>query len=146
MLLEYEMLTGKKIKSYATPGAPGKTLGANNGETIMEAEYRKIVGKLLWSTKKDSPDCANAVRELSSYLSCPGEEQWDGISRVVGSLSSKLDRVIKIRKPSASRTLLPRASAFLSLELGLPPGSPWISAVVLLETEPDCLRWRNLNE
>ena len=106
MLLENEMLTGKKIKSYVTPGAPGKTLGANNGETIsMEAEYRKIVGKLLWSTKKDSPDCANAVRELSSYLSCPGEEQWDGISRVVGSLSSKLDRVIKIRKPKELRVI-----------------------------------------
>ena len=46
MLLECEMLTGKKIKSYVTPGASGKTLGTNNGENIMEAEYRKIVGKL----------------------------------------------------------------------------------------------------
>jgi len=66
MLLEYEMLTDKKIKSYVTPGAPGKTLGANNGETIIEAEYCKIVGKLLWFTEKYSPDCANEVRELSS--------------------------------------------------------------------------------
>jgi len=105
LLLEYEMLTGKKIKSCVTPGAPGKTLGANNGETIMEAEYRKIVGKLLWSsTKKDSPDCAKAVRELSSYLSCPGEEHWDGVSRVIGFLSSKLNRVLKIRKPKELAT------------------------------------------
>jgi hypothetical protein len=108
MLLEYEMLTGKKIKSCVTPGAPGKTLGANNGETIMEAEYHKIVGKLLWSTKKDSLDwCANAVCELSLYfLSCPGKEQhWDGVSRVFGFLSSKLDRVLKIREPKELRVI-----------------------------------------
>jgi hypothetical protein len=105
MLLEYEMLTGKKIKSDATPGAPGRTLGANNGETIMEAEYRKLVGKLLWTTTKDSPHCcANAVlSELSSYLSCPGKEYLDGVSRVIGFLSNNLDRVLKIRKPKELR-------------------------------------------
>ena len=52
-------------------------------------------------------DCcrANAVRELSSYLSCPGEEHWDGVSRVIGFLSSKLDRVLKIRKPKELRVI-----------------------------------------
>jgi histone deacetylase 1/2 len=105
LLREYEKLTGMIIKSYATPGVPGKTLNKNDGEVIMEGEYRKIVGKLLWSTKKDSPDCANAVRELSAHLSCPGEEQWHAVARVIGYLSNMEDRVLKLRKPKELRVI-----------------------------------------
>ena len=62
----------------------------------MENEFRKIVGKLLWSTKKDFLKYAYNVRELFSYSSCPGKEQWDRVSRVIGFLLEKLDRVLKV--------------------------------------------------
>ena len=63
------------------------------------------MGKLLWSTKKDSPDCANAVRELSAHLSCPGEEQWHAVARVIGYLFNMEDRVLKLRTPKELRVI-----------------------------------------
>ena len=79
-----EATNSKKVKASATPGTPGRTLIKNEEDAIMESEYRKMVGKLLWTVKKESPDCANAVRELSAHLSNPGKEQWVAVARIVG--------------------------------------------------------------
>ncbi len=51
----------KYAKVYATPGTPGRILIKNEEGPVKEAEYRKMVGKLLWTVKKESPNCANAV-------------------------------------------------------------------------------------
>ena len=61
-----------KINAYITPGAlvAGTRLVKNDGDVIKEAEYRKIVGKLLWSTRKDLPDCANADHKLLNHMFC----------------------------------------------------------------------------
>ena len=83
LISDYEKATGTKyVKVYATPGIPGRILIKNEEEPVKEAEYRKMVGKLLWTVKKESPDCANAVRELSAHLSNPGKEHWDAVGRV----------------------------------------------------------------
>ena len=71
----------------------------------MEAEYRKMVGKLLWAVKKESPDCANAVCELSAHLSNPGQQHWDAVGRVIGFLSGNKDRVLKMRTPTSMRVV-----------------------------------------
>ena len=64
---------------------------------MMETEYRKLVGKLLWTVKKESPDCANAVRELSAHLSSPGKLHWDAIGQIVGFLAGNRKQVLKMR-------------------------------------------------
>jgi hypothetical protein len=64
-----------------------------------------MVGKLLWTVKKESPDCANAVRELSAHLSNPGKEHWDAVGRVIGFLAGNTDRVLKMRVPTNLRVV-----------------------------------------
>ena len=50
-----EATSAKKVKPSATPGTPGRTLIKNEGDAVMESKYRKMVGKLLWIVKKESP-------------------------------------------------------------------------------------------
>jgi hypothetical protein len=71
----------------------------------MESEYRKIIGKLLWTVKKKSPDCANAVSELLAHLSNPGKEHWDSVGRIVGFLADNRDRALKMRTPTSLRVV-----------------------------------------
>jgi hypothetical protein len=98
-----EATNAKKVKPSATPGTPGRTLVKNKGDAVMESKYRKMVGKLLWTVKKESPDCANAVRELSAHLSNPGRDQWDAVTRIVGFLAHNEERVLKMRTPTSMR-------------------------------------------
>ena len=96
LISNYEKFAETKyVKVYATPGTPGRILIKNEEGPVMEAEYRKMVGKLLWTVKKKNPDCANAVRELSAHLSNPGKEHWDAVGRIVGFLAGNTDRVLK---------------------------------------------------
>ncbi len=67
----------------------------------MEAEYRKMVGKLLWTVKKESPYCANVVSELSAHPSNPGQQHWDAVRRFIGFLSEKKDNVLKMHTPTS---------------------------------------------
>ncbi len=84
--------TGTKyVKVYVTPGTPGQILIENKEGPVKKGEYRKMVGKILWTVKKESPDCANAVRELSAHLSNPSKEHCDAVGRVVGFLTGKTD-------------------------------------------------------
>lgn len=100
LIKDYEEAVGKLAKVCNTPGAPGKVLIKNEEDVMMETEYRKLVGKLLWTVKKESPDCANAVRELSAHLSSPGKLHWDAIGRIVGFLAGNRKRVLKMRIPT----------------------------------------------
>jgi hypothetical protein len=61
MCEEFETHTGKRLKDYATPGAPGTMLLKNQGEMVDQSGYRKFVGKSLFAVKKLLPDCSNAV-------------------------------------------------------------------------------------
>ena len=65
-------MNAKKVKPSVTPGTPWRTLIKNEGDAVIESKYREMVGKLLWTLKKASPDCANAARKLSAHLSNPG--------------------------------------------------------------------------
>jgi hypothetical protein len=100
-----EATNSKKVKASATPGTPGRTLIKNEEDAVMESEYRKMVGKLLWTVKKESPDCANAVRELSAHLSNPGKEQWVAVARIIGFLADNEERVLKMRTPTSMRVV-----------------------------------------
>ena len=63
-----------EVRSFPTPGYPGKTLLKNEGEPDSVTEYRSFVGKLLFVMKKTYPELANSVRELSSHMENPGPE------------------------------------------------------------------------
>lgn len=60
---------------------------------------------------KTIPDCANAIRELSSHLESPGEEHWKALDRLVGYLKAN-SHDMKLRPPSeAERVALPMVAA-----------------------------------
>ncbi len=106
LISDYKTATGThEEKLYATPGTPGRILVTNEEDPIMESEYCKMVGKLLWTVKKESPDCANAVRELSAHLSNPGKEHWDSVGRIIGFLADDRDRALKMRTPTSLRVV-----------------------------------------
>ena len=64
----------------------------------MQEEYRSIIGKVLYLVKKVEPTCANAVRELSSFLDNPSQNHWRSVMRLVGYLGA-YSRPLKMRPP-----------------------------------------------
>ena len=48
---------------------------------------------------KVAPKMANAVRELSTHMSCPGPEDWKAIERCVGYLKTRKGRSLTFRAP-----------------------------------------------
>ena len=62
-------LTEKDPKPFATPGYPGESLVKNEGESVDKSGYQKMLGKLMWFSRKVKPECANPVRELAMFIS-----------------------------------------------------------------------------
>jgi hypothetical protein len=46
-------------------------------------DYRGLVGSLMYLVRGATPDIANAVRELSKYLSCYNKTHWRAAQRVL---------------------------------------------------------------
>ena len=82
----FQEATGKRAKFAKTPGFPGKMLSKNEGEIVNINAYRSLVGKLLYYMTKVAPEMANAVRDLSSHMSNPGEDHWKSLERCIGYL------------------------------------------------------------
>jgi hypothetical protein len=100
----FEGITKKKPKPYTTPGTPGLSMAKNVGDPIMETEYRKIVGKIMYLVCKLMPEGSNAARELSRHFGNPGETQWKELERFVGYLKANRDKIKLIfRKPKGMR-------------------------------------------
>ena len=54
-------------------------------------DYRGIVGSLQYLVRGTRPDIANAVRELSRFLSCYNKTHWEAALRVLRYLKGTLD-------------------------------------------------------
>ena len=79
----------KSVKGSKTPGYPNKVLSKNTGETVKMAEYRSLVGKIMYLMTKLAPDLANPAQELAQHLSNPGEEHWKSLEGMVGYIKTK---------------------------------------------------------
>ena len=58
-------------------------LSKNNGSSISQLEYSRIIGSLMYLTNCTRPDIAQAVNRLSRYTSNPGHNQWKAMVRVL---------------------------------------------------------------
>ena len=99
-----EEMLGEKLKDFPTPTYGGTHLPENKGEKVNESGYRTLVGKALYACIKVLPDCANAVRDLCSHLSNPGEQHWKALKRLFGYLKHH-PRNLKLREPKELRTI-----------------------------------------
>ena len=101
---KFEEFTGKEVRNYATPGRAHICLEKYDGEPVNQEDYRSHVGKILFAIKKVLPDCANAIRDLSSHLQCPSKEHWLALARLFGYIKHRR-RPFKLRKPKELRVV-----------------------------------------
>ncbi|POM69384.1 LOW QUALITY PROTEIN: Integrase catalytic core protein [Phytophthora palmivora] len=86
-----ELITTYKMVDSApvmTPQVAGLTLEPDMKMSAQQIaaqpyDYRGIVGSLQYLVRGTRPDIANAVRELSKFLSCYNRTHWDEARRVL---------------------------------------------------------------
>ena len=66
-----------------SPVDPQLHLTANSGESVLQVEYARVIGSLMYLTNCTRPDLAHSVNVLSRYTSNPGHNHWKGITRVL---------------------------------------------------------------
>ena len=73
----YTKYTGIDVKIKKHSGDLGTTLIKSDLEEHYNIDkFRSFLGKLMWYTTKVRPDMANAAREFSVHMSCPGTGHW----------------------------------------------------------------------
>jgi hypothetical protein len=99
IVCDWEQITGATAKPAKTPGFPGESLTKNTGDEIDKENYRKILGRLMWFTRKLMPECGNAIRELAISMDNPGEEHWRAMGRLIGYIASTTTVELRLMKP-----------------------------------------------
>ncbi len=102
MTNNYFTLTGSLPKKALTPALPGTVLKKNDGDMVMQPEYRSNF-YALW--RKFSPLCANATCKLSQHLENPGIAHWKAVKRLLGFLQYTRHYKLKMRAPTELRVL-----------------------------------------
>ncbi|GJS31273.1 zinc finger, CCHC-type containing protein [Tanacetum coccineum] len=63
----------------------------NNGQTVSQLEYSRVIGCLMYAMTCIRPDIAFAVGKLSRYTSNPGTQHWQVIQRVLKYLKKTMN-------------------------------------------------------
>ena len=99
ILNDWREITGKEPKPAKTPRFPGETLTKNEGDEVDKESYRKLLGRLMWFTRKLMPEALNAIRELAMYMGNPGREHWRAMGRLVGYIAGHDKVELRLIKP-----------------------------------------------
>ncbi|GJW10189.1 zinc finger, CCHC-type containing protein [Tanacetum coccineum] len=75
----------------STPIDTSEKLMPNNGQTISQLEYSRVIGCLMYAMTYTRPDIAFVVGKLSTYTSNPGTRHWQAIQRVLKYLNKTMD-------------------------------------------------------
>ena len=91
-----EKILKKKINCYdelpvRTPYDPSIHLKKNNGSSVSQTEYAKIIGSVMFLMNCTRPDIAYAVSRLSRYTHNPGNEHWTALRRLLRYLKGTMD-------------------------------------------------------
>ena len=101
-----EKAVGHEIKKSTVPATPGTCLEKNpeGEETLMESEYRSIVGKSMYLVCKLFVEGSNPVRELAKFFSNPGVQHWKAAEKFAGYLKENEENIkLTYRKPKELR-------------------------------------------
>ncbi|XP_062111187.1 secreted RxLR effector protein 161-like [Humulus lupulus] len=69
-----------------TPIDTSQHLSKNNGESMSQVEYARVIGSLMYLMSCTRPDIAYTISTLSRFTSNPCVEHWKAIARVLGYL------------------------------------------------------------
>ncbi|GJU81911.1 zinc finger, CCHC-type containing protein [Tanacetum coccineum] len=75
----------------STPMDTSEKLMPNNGQTISQLEYSKVIGYLMYAITCTRPDIAFVMGKLSWYTSNPGIQHWQSFQRVLKYLKKIMD-------------------------------------------------------
>lgn len=90
-----------ECKVVSTPIETGHSLNKPEtlkGEILTGIPYAEAVGSLMYCALATRPDLAQALSILSKYNSCPREQHWQGVKRVLRYLKGTLDFALAYRK------------------------------------------------
>ncbi|GJX47589.1 zinc finger, CCHC-type containing protein [Tanacetum coccineum] len=74
--------------TVSTPMDTSEKLMPNNGQTVSQREYSRVIGCLMYAMTCTRPDITFVVGKLSKYTSNPGTQHWQAIQRVLKYLMS----------------------------------------------------------
>ncbi|GJV18571.1 zinc finger, CCHC-type containing protein [Tanacetum coccineum] len=75
----------------STPMDTSEKLMPNNGQTVSQLEYCRVIGYLMYAMTCTRLDLAFAAGKLSRYTSNPGTQHWQEIQRVLKYLKKTMD-------------------------------------------------------
>ena len=74
------------INPMRTPIDINLQLAKNNGQSVSQKEFARILGSLMYIMNCTRPDIAFAVSKLSRFTSNPNGDHWKALKRVLGYL------------------------------------------------------------
>ena len=73
------------LKEWPTPAYPGITfIKGDHVKSVNLKGSQKVMGKVMYWNKKLGIECNNPTRELSRFMSHPGEEYWRAPEKLGG--------------------------------------------------------------
>ena len=85
-------------RTVRTPYDPSISLKKNNGESVSQAEYAKILGSVMYLMNYTRPDIAYAVSRLSRYTHNPNNEHWNALRRLLKYLKGTMNLCLHFNK------------------------------------------------
>ena len=93
LIADYEKEFGM-VSYVSTPGKQNTVLSKNEETPHLLDKYRSFLGRLMYYVVKLAPDCANAGRELSQFMSNPNKTHWEAMTRIIGYLKTKKEHTL----------------------------------------------------
>ena len=82
-----------------------KTSGEHTCDPKTQADYRKLLGELMYLMVQTRPDLAYSVSKLAQFMSNPREEHWTALKRVLRYLQGTRELGICYSKTEGELTL-----------------------------------------
>ncbi|KAL0357904.1 UNVERIFIED_CONTAM: Retrovirus-related Pol polyprotein from transposon TNT 1-94 [Sesamum calycinum] len=81
-----------------TPYDPSICLKMNNGDSVSQAKYAKIIGSVMFLMNYTRPDIAYAVSRLSRYTHNLNKEHWDALRHLLKYLKDTINLCLYFNK------------------------------------------------
>ena len=81
-----------------TPFYPSRSLKKNNGPSVSQVEYAKIIGTIMFLMNYTRCDIAYVVSRLSRYTHNPNDKHWNALYRLLSYLKGTANWILHFSK------------------------------------------------